>query len=132
MPGDFFDTNVLLYLVSEDAEKADRAETLVGHGGAISVQVLNEAAAVARRKMRMDWRETREFLGLLRGLLTVAPLTPETHELGLDLAERYQLSIYDAMIAAAATLAGCARLWSQDMQDGLRIGKTLRVENPFR
>jgi predicted nucleic acid-binding protein len=132
MSGDFFDTNVLVYLLSADAEKADRAEALVREGGAISVQVLNEAANVARRKLAMDWRETREFLNLLRGLLTVAPLTLETHELGLDLAERYALSIYDAMIAAAATLCGSTRLWSQDMQDGLRIGKTLRVANPFR
>ena len=132
MQGDFFDTNVLLYLISGDAKKADRAEALVKQGGAISVQVLNEAANVARRKMGMDWRQTREFLGSLRGLLTVAPLTLETHELGLDFAERYGLSTYDAMIAAAATLCGCARLWSQDMQDGMRIGETLRVANPFR
>jgi predicted nucleic acid-binding protein len=132
MSGEFFDTNVLVYLLSADADKADRAEALVREGGAISVQVLNEAANVARRKLAMDWRETREFLNLLRGLLTVAPLTIETHELGLDLAERYALSTWDATIAAAATLCGCARLWSQDMQDGLRIGKTLRVANPFR
>jgi predicted nucleic acid-binding protein len=132
MQGDFFDTNVLLYLVSQDAKKADRAEALVRQGGAISVQVLNEAANVARRKMGMDWRQTREFLGSLRGLLTVAPLTLETHALGLDFAERYTLSTYDATIAAAATLLGCARLWSQDMQDGMRIGETLRVANPFR
>lgn len=132
MPGDFFDTNVLLYLVSEDSKKADRAEALVRRGGAISVQVLNEAANVARRKMGMDWRATRELLASLRGLLTVEPVTLETHELGLDFAERYTLSIYDAMIAAAATLAGCARLWSQDMQDGMRIGGKLRVANPFK
>ncbi len=132
MQGDFFDTNVLLTLVSGDAKKADRAEALVRQGGAISVQVLNEAASVARRKMGMDWRQTREFLGSLRGLLTVAPLTLETHALGLDFAERYTLSIYDAMIAAAATLLGCARLWSQDMQDGMRIGEKLRVANPFK
>ena len=132
MHGDFFDTNVLLYLASEDAKKADRAEALVRQGGAISVQVLNEAANVARRKMGMDWRETREFLASLRGLLTVAPVTLETHELGLDFAERYMLSIYDAMIVAAAMLCGCARLWSQDMQDGMRIGEGLRVENPFK
>jgi predicted nucleic acid-binding protein len=132
MDGDFFDTNVLLYLVSADAEKADRAEALVRQGGAISVQVLNEAANVARRRIAMDWRETRQFLASLRGLLTVAPLTAETHALGLDFAERYTLSIYDAMIAAAATLAGCARLWSQDMQDGMRIGETLRVASPFK
>ena len=132
MNGDFFDTNVLIYLVSGDAKKADRAKALVRQGGAISVQVLNEAANVARRKMAMDWRETREFLASLRGLLTVAPLTAEIHALGLDFAERYTLSITDAMIAAVATLAGCARLWSQDMQDGMKIGETLRVANPFK
>ena len=132
MSGDFFDTNVLLYLLSEDAEKADRAESLVRGGGGVSVQVLNEAANVMRRKLRMSWRETREFLALVRGLLDVAPVTLETHELGLEFAERYGLSIYDSMIAAAAALNGFARLWSQDMQDGMRIGTGLRVENPFR
>ena len=132
MSGDFFDTNVLLYLVSEDTEKADRAEALVRAGGGISVQVLNEAASVMRRKLGMSWRETRAFLALVRGLLDVTPVTAETHDLGLDFAERYGLSIYDSMIAAAAALNGCARLWSQDMQYGMRIGEGLRVENPFR
>jgi len=132
MSDDFFDTNVLIYLLSADANKADRTEALVRQGGAISVQVLNEAANVARRKMAMDWRETRQFLASLSALLTVAPLTTETHALGLDLAERYTLSIDDAMIAAAATLAGCARLWSQDMQEGMKIGDTLRVADPFK
>ncbi len=96
------------------------------------MQVLNEAANVARRNMAVDWHETRQFLASLRRLLAVAPLTAETHALGLDLAERYKLSIYDAMIASAATLAGCKRLWSQDMQDGMKIGERLRVANPFK
>lgn len=132
MSGDFFDTNVLLYLLSEDTEKADRAEALMREGGAISVQVLNEAVNVMRRKLGMDWRETREFLALIRSLLDVAPVTVETHDLGLDFAERYGLSTYDAMIAAGAALNGSVRLWSQDMQHGMRIGQGLRVENPFR
>jgi predicted nucleic acid-binding protein len=132
MSGDFFDTNVLLYLLSEDAEKADRAEAVVREGGGISVQVLNEALNVMRRKLRMSWREAREFLTLVRGLLDVAPVTLETHELGLEFAERYGFSIYDSMIAEAATLNGSARLWSQDMQHEMRIGEGLRVENPFR
>jgi predicted nucleic acid-binding protein len=132
MSDDFFDTNVLTCLLSAGAKKADRAEALVRQGGAISVQVLNQAANVARRKLAMDWRDTRAFLASLRGLLTVAPLTAETHALGLDFAERHKLSITDAMIAAAATLAGCARLWSQDMQDGMKIGERLRAADPFR
>jgi predicted nucleic acid-binding protein len=53
----FVDTNVLLYLLSGDASKADRAETLVGAGGVISVQVLNEFASVASRKLGMSWAE---------------------------------------------------------------------------
>src|SRR5947209_4210588 len=107
MPGSFFDTNVLLYLASDDAAKADRAEAAVAGGGAISVQVLNEITNVARRKMRMSWCDTHSFLALVRGLLTVHPVTLETHETGLALAERYGFSTYDAMIASAALHAGC-------------------------
>jgi len=36
------------------------------------------------------------------------------------------------MIAAAATLARCARLWSQHIQDGMKIGDKLRVVDPFK
>jgi predicted nucleic acid-binding protein len=132
MPGSFFDTNILIYLASRDAAKADRAEAIVREGGAISVQVLNEVANVARRKMQLSWQETRGFLSSLRELLTVHPITVDTHELGLVLAERHQLSIYDALIAASALLAKCERLWSEDMQDGMAIEKRLRIVNPFR
>jgi len=132
MPASFFDTNVLIYLASADAEKADRTEAVLSGGGAISVQVLNEFANVARRKMRLSWPQTHEFLSLLRELLTVHPITVETHEAGLALAERYGLSIYDAMIAASALEAGCETLWSEDMQHGLVLEGRLRIANPFR
>ena len=132
MPGSFFDTNVLVYVASDDRVKADRAEAMISSGGAISVQVLNELANVARRKMRLSWQETHAFLSLLRGLLTVHPLTVETHETGLALAERYGLSTYDAMIAAAALHAGCDTLWSEDMQHGMALDGQLRISDPFR
>jgi predicted nucleic acid-binding protein len=132
MPGNFFDSNILIYLASGDSSKADRAEAVLRDGGAISVQVLNEVANVARRKMKMSWRETRSLLSSLRGLLAVHPVTIETHELGLALAERHNLAIYDALIAASAVLAECDRLWSEDMQDGMAIDKRLRIVNPFR
>jgi predicted nucleic acid-binding protein len=132
MPGKFFDTHILVYLASGDAEKADRAESILGDGGVISVQVLNELTNVARRKMRMTWADTHAFLSLIRRLLTVQPMTVETHETGLALAERYNLSTYDAMIAASALHAGCDTLWSEDMQDGMALGQGLRVVNPFR
>lgn len=131
MPASFFDTNVLVYLASGDTAKADRAEATIAKGGVISVQVLNEVANVARRKMQMSWDDTHAFLNMLRGLLTVHPLTVETHETGLRLAERYGLSIYDAMIAASALQAGCDTLWSEDMQHGMVLDEGLRIVNPF-
>ncbi len=132
MPGSFFDTNVLLYLASSDPAKADRAERLVADGGTISVQVLNEIANVARRKMRMSWKEINGFLAMVRGLVPVVPMTVETHEAGIALAERYGFSTYDAMIAASAILDGCHTLWSEDMQHGMEIDNGLRIVNPFR
>ena len=132
MPGSFIDTNVLFYVASGDPVKAERAEKIIADGGTISVQVLNELANVARRKMRMTWSETRALLSIIRALLPVQPITVEIHETGLALAERYGLSIYDAMIAASALHAECDTLWSEDMHDGMVIECQLRIANPFR
>ena len=127
----FLDSNILIYLLSDDSSKADCAEGLLRHGGIISVQVLNEVTHVMRRKLRLEWTEIREFLSLVRSFVTVEPLTVEIHEQGLQLAERYGFSLYDAMIVASALTAGCSRLMSEDMQDGLRVDGRLEIGNPF-
>ena len=131
MPGSFLDSKIVLYLASEDLLKADRAQELVAEGGTISVQVLNEIANISRRKMGLSWTETRNFLLMIRGLLKVEPITIEIHDVGISLAERYQLSVYDSMIVSAALSAECDTLLSEDLQDGLLINGRLRVLNPF-
>jgi predicted nucleic acid-binding protein len=73
-----------------------------------------------------------DFLGTLRDLLPVVPITLATHDTGLALAERYGLSTWDAMIVAAALLSGCDTLWSEDMQHGLIVDGALRIVDPFR
>jgi predicted nucleic acid-binding protein len=128
---DFFDTNVLFYLLSADAAKAERAEQLVAAGGVISVQVLNEFAATAARTLAMRVAEIRVILSTLRVLCAVKPLDVTTHEFGLDLAERYRYSIYDAMIVAAALRADCSTLYSEDLRHGQKIER-LMILNPFR
>jgi len=130
-PKAFIDTNILLYLLSADTAKADRAETIVRGGGLISVQVLNEMANVARRKLAMSWKAINELLALIRSLCPAEPLTIETHDRGKLIAEQYGLSVYDAMIVAAALLGGCNLLYSEDMQDELLIDHQLRICNPF-
>jgi predicted nucleic acid-binding protein len=131
MPGSFLDSNIVLYLASEDLLKADRAQELVAEGGTISVQVLNEIANISRRKMGLSWAETRNFLLMIRGLLKLEPITIEIHDVGISLAERYQLSVYDSMIVSAALSAECDTLLSEDLQNGLLINGRLRVLNPF-
>jgi len=127
----FIDSNIALYLLSADITKADRAEAVISDGGVISVQVLNEVMNVMRRKLDMTWAETDEVLAGLRAACTIEPLTTQTHGTGRQLAERYGLSVYDAMIASAALQAGCDRLYSEDMQHGLLMEKQLRICNPF-
>ena len=127
----FFDTHILLYLLSADPAKADRAEAVVANGGVVSVQVLNEFAAVAARKLHMSYPEIRDTLEPIRALCQVRPLTAETHDLGLDVAERYGFSVYDALIVASALQAGCKTLYTEDMQDGQTIQGRLVVRNPF-
>lgn len=131
MPGSFFDTNVLIYAASADPVKADLAERLIAEGGTISVQVLNEFANVARRKMAMSSDDTRAWLTTLRALLSVQPLTVDIHEDGLRLAQRYGFSFYDATIVAAALHADCDVLWSQDMHNGMIVEDQLRITDPF-
>jgi len=127
----FFDTNVLLYLLSENAFKADRAEAVLVEGGVISVQVLNEFASVALRKIGMTHAEIRDILGTIRSVCQVQLLTVETHDLGLDISERFGFSLYDSMIVSSALEAGCAILYSEDMQSGQNINGQLVITNPF-
>lgn len=128
----FYDTNILLYLLSADAAKADRAEELLSAGGVVSVQVLNEFASVAARKLAMSWAEIRECLEPIRATLRVEPITVETHDLALALSDRYGISFYDALIVAAAVIGGCGALYSEDLQHGQVFERSLVVRNPFR
>ena len=127
----FVDTNVLLYLLSGETAKADRAEALLAKRIVISVQVLNEFANVARRKLQLPWPEVKQALDDGSRFADVHPLTVATHERGIELAQRYQLGLYDAMIAAAALEAGCTTLQSEVFSTGQRLDGRLSIRNPF-
>jgi predicted nucleic acid-binding protein len=127
----FLDTNILLYAIARDDPRTATAEALLAAGGIISVQVLNEFAAVARRKLGLPWDEIAEALSAIRALCgPVEPVTVETHEAALRIADRYGYHIYDASIIATALRARCRTLYSEDMQGGQAI-EGLTIRNPF-
>ena len=127
----FFDTSVLLYLLSKDATKADRVEALLTERGTISVQVLNEFAAIAIRKLTMPLPEVRDILDTVRAVCDVESVTVETHQRALAVVERYGFPLYDSLLMAAALIAGSKVLYCEDLQHGQLIDHQLRIVNPF-
>jgi predicted nucleic acid-binding protein len=129
----FFDTNVLIYAVAQNDPRGPRAEALLAKGGVVGVQVLNEFVSVARRKMRMPWKDVTEALDAIRVLCpSPVPITISTHETALRIAENQGFEIYDALIVSAALEAGCATLYSEDLQHGQIIDGKLTIRSPFR
>lgn len=127
----FFDTNIIVYLLSGEPAKANTAESLIAGGGVISVQVLNEFSSVARRKLALSWAETEEVLEALKANLEIVPLTLAVHERAVRLARAYALGIYDASIVAAAIESHCEIVLSEDMSHCQNF-ESVRIENPFR
>ena len=128
----FFDTNVLLYLVSKEAVKAARSETLLRQGGIINPQVLNEFASVSlSNKFGLTFLEVRTSLNAVLASCSVVPLTIDTHLTGLRYAERYKLPVNDSMLLAAAVLSGCTLLYTEDMHNGLVVDG-VTVKNPYK
>ena len=128
----FFDTSALLYLLSADSAKADRIEALLAERGTISVQVLNEFAAVATGKLKMSLPDVRMILNTVRAVCAVESLTMAVHDRGLAVMERYAFSLYDSMVVASALIVGAKVLYCEDLQHGQVIDRQLRVLNPFR
>ena len=126
----FLDTNILIHLTNSDQQFVATSRRLVEDGPVVSVQILNEAVNVLRGKIKLDWPDVYIFMAAIRSNCIVVPLTAETHDRALTYAERHRLSWYDATIVAAAALAGCSVLYTEDMHSGFVIdGVTIR--NPY-
>ena len=126
----FFDTNIVIY-AQQTGEKAERARALLADGGVLSVQVLNEFVAVARRKQNKAWGEIADAIA--DTLALVEPplvLSLELHIAARALAELNRLSFYDALIVASAIEAGC----DCPLQRGhaaRRRHRQIDIRNPF-
>jgi predicted nucleic acid-binding protein len=127
----FVDTNVVLYTIGKDVRKADIARKLVGARPAISTQVVNESISVCLRKLSFTREKAYAFGRTLMDQTEVLPLDEATLDRAATVANRYQLSHWDALIVASALLAGCDTLYSEDLQHGQVFDEQLTVVNPF-
>jgi predicted nucleic acid-binding protein len=126
----FLDSNILVYLVGDDPNKAAKAEQLLRQEHTISVQVLNEFARVARYKLKIAWPMVQETLAAASEYCDVVPLTLDIHNRAIELCKNNMISIFDANIVAAAEFADCDVLYSEDLGHGQSYGR-IGVVNPF-
>ena len=127
----FFDTNIIVYAFQAGSPKQQAALDLLEAGGTTSVQVLNEFANVARRKLGFDWAQIESAVAAVCVLLPdPAPLRFQTHVHAVKMAERFGVSFYDALVIATAVEGKCAVLYTEDLQHGQRIDG-MQIRNPF-
>ena len=132
----FVDTNILVYAHDLEAGPRHRkAKELVAEGWRhspppwVSVQVLQELLVNLRRKGLgpkaarhtvedyMHWRVVENTLSLFAG--------------GLDEMDRWKVSLWDAMILAAARSASAKIIWSEDLSEGQDYDG-IEIVNPLK
>ena len=127
----FADTNVAIYAEGSDTQKAQRATAILESTPVISTQVVNETISALTRKYGFTLAEAHEVATSLLDLCEVVPVTADTIREAIRLTARYQLSHWDSLILAAALLADCEILYSEDLQHEQLFEQRLRVVNPF-
>jgi predicted nucleic acid-binding protein len=134
----FIDTNLFIYqLEASDERRAATADRIISRGietrnACISFQVVQECLNTVLRKAEipLSTDETRQYLDNVLAPLYRVPASLSLYRRALELQARYRYGFYDSLIIASALDAGCALLYSEDLQDGQRI-EGLTIENPF-
>ncbi len=136
MPADtFIDTNILLYAYDLDApDKRTMAKEIIAaafekpHHTAISVQVLQEFHV----NFTCKGNSHAQALALVEDFSnwTIIDNTLILFGLGLSLQAQWQLSLWDAMILAAAKISGAKELLTEDFNHHQDYGGVLAI-NPF-
>ena len=132
----FVDTNVLIYAASRataDPERRHRARELLSEPDlAVSVQVLQEFYHQATRPTRPGCLSHDQALQFLEPILTlpIQEVTVEVFQAAATISNRFGLSYWDGAILAAARVAGCEAIYSEDFSTEQDYGG-LRVINPF-
>lgn len=134
----FLDTNILVYSFSPQfLSKQKKSLALIGEAledsaGMISYQVVQEFLNVALHKFEkpLCWEESYQYFEEVLGPLCSVYPDPELYRHALRIRHETGYRFYDSLIIASAIEGGCRILYSEDLQDGRKIGE-LSIKNPF-
>jgi predicted nucleic acid-binding protein len=130
------DTNILAYAEGvNDAGRRDVVLDLLRRAPEdtvlIPVQALGELFNVLTRKAGRSKAEARLALLSWRDAYPLIDTSPEVMLAAADLASDHRLGIWDAVMVACASRAGCRLLLSEDMAEGFTWGG-VSIADPFR
>jgi predicted nucleic acid-binding protein len=134
----FIDTNILVYAYDKDEKiKNPTARKILldcweKKSGIISTQVLQEfyVTITAKLSKKLSINEARE---LIKDFISwpIEQVTPNDIIDATALQEQYKYSFWDSLIIILAQKSGAEILYSEDLQDGQKIGN-LTIKNPFK
>ena len=129
----FVDSNIWLYaFMDESSPKHAPAEALLEHDGLVlSTQVVNEVCSNLIRKAGYTEIEIQQAIDNLAARYPILDVTVPIIRQASGLCIAYRLAYWDSLILATAQETGCRVVYSEDMQDGLRVGD-LTIRNPFK
>jgi len=129
----FLDSNVLVYLYSEDEpEKQDIVNNILDKFECIiSTQTLNEFCNVCIKKLKKTVSEIKESLVEIKGSCRLEIVDDSIIEQALLLHQKYFYSYFDSLMLSSALRYDCVIIYSEDMQNGQIIENTLKIVNPF-
>lgn len=130
----FFDTNVLLYLYSDEPLKRTAAIKAFDSGRAcISIPILNEFSRVLLEKKQfgLPFDRVSAAVNQLQEFMEILPVNHKVLSQALKIGERYRYSHFDSFHLATALENGCDLFFSEDMQSGQIIDGRLGIINPF-
>ena len=130
----FLDTNILVYLYSEDEpEKQFVAYNIFDRFQCVtSTQVLNEFCSVCLRKLGIPSNEILNSIKEILDNCELCYIDLTTIQKALSLNKKYGYTYYDCLVLASAILHNCKCLFSEDMQHQQSIEGKLTIINPFR
>ncbi len=134
MKDKFIDTNVLVYLLSDD-ERAGKLHEFCSSAFndiILSTQILGELYSVLTRKKLKTQQEAKSIIEELIFNFEILPVRDTNVISALNISEEYGFSYWDSLVVATAIDAGCKFLYTEDLQHGQVIGGKLKVMNPFK
>ena len=129
----FLDTNVFVYLYSEDEPKKQTValKIIEDVNCVTSTQVLNEFCSVCLRKLAMPIKTVLQAIGEIVENSELCYIDMQTIQKALALKDKYGYTYYDCLVLASAILYNCTVLYSEDMQHNQIIEGRMKIINPF-